>query len=85
MHIFITTIGTRGDVEPYVALGQRLITSGHRVTLCSCEKFRDFITEQGLEYGYLNNSFMEVRPAATALRKERLAPRAISIFTKFTS
>ncbi|HAI12945.1 MAG TPA: UDP-glucose--sterol glucosyltransferase [Phycisphaerales bacterium] len=60
MHIFITTIGTRGDVEPYVALGQRLITSGHRVTLCSCEKFRDFITEQGLEYGYLNNSFMEL-------------------------
>lgn len=59
MHIFITTLGSRGDVEPYVALGQRLIASGHRVSLCTCQEFESFITEHGLEYSYMNNAFME--------------------------
>ncbi|MFG0250550.1 MAG: glycosyltransferase [Phycisphaeraceae bacterium JB051] len=60
MHIFITTLGSRGDVQPYIALGQRAMDAGHRVTLCTCEKFKPMIVEQGLEYGYMNNQFMEL-------------------------
>jgi sterol 3beta-glucosyltransferase len=60
MRIFITTLGSRGDVQPYIALGQRLMQRGHIVTLCTCEKFKPMITQQGLEYGYMNNQFMEL-------------------------
>jgi sterol 3beta-glucosyltransferase len=35
MHIFILTLGTRGDVQPYVALGRGLIKAGHQVTICT--------------------------------------------------
>jgi UDP:flavonoid glycosyltransferase YjiC (YdhE family) len=33
MHVVMTTVGTRRDVQPYVALGKRLAARGHRVTL----------------------------------------------------
>ena len=33
MKIMIMTIGTRGDVQPYVALGRALMESGHEVTI----------------------------------------------------
>ena len=34
MNILILTIGTRGDVQPYVALGKGLRAAGHDVTIC---------------------------------------------------
>ena len=35
MNITILTIGTRGDVQPYVALGMGLQESGHAVTIAT--------------------------------------------------
>jgi UDP:flavonoid glycosyltransferase YjiC (YdhE family) len=35
MRIFILTLGSRGDVQPYVALGQGLIKEGHQVIICT--------------------------------------------------
>ena len=60
MKVFIVTIGTRGDVQPYVALGQRLLARGHPVTLCTSASFESFITGHGLAYGYMNDRFMEL-------------------------
>jgi len=39
MKIAILTLGTRGDVEPYAALGQALKKRGHEVTLSTAKKF----------------------------------------------
>ena len=33
MHVMLMTYGTRGDVQPFVALGRGLIDKGHRVTV----------------------------------------------------
>jgi hypothetical protein len=35
MNITILTIGTRGDVQPFVALGTRLTGAGHEVALAA--------------------------------------------------
>jgi UDP:flavonoid glycosyltransferase YjiC (YdhE family) len=50
MLITIVTAGSRGDVQPYVALGLGLRRAGHRVRLATHETFRDFVAGYGLEF-----------------------------------
>lgn len=60
MKILIITLGSRGDVQPYVALGKGLKDAGHQVTLCTSSSFEGFVTEHGLTYGYMNNDLVEL-------------------------
>lgn len=60
MKILIITIGTRGDVQPYVALGVALRAAGHTVTVCTCSRFEEFVTGHGLGYAYLNNELIDL-------------------------
>lgn len=55
----IATIGTRGDVQPYLALGRALMASGHEITICTCAHFEPFVRKYGLGYGYVNNDFID--------------------------
>lgn len=48
MNILIFTFGSRGDVQPYVALGAALRNSGHTVTLSTGQGFDDMIEAHGL-------------------------------------
>ena len=51
MNIVIQIVGSRGDVQPFVALGQVLKNKyGHRVRIATHPTFRDFVTENGLEF-----------------------------------
>ncbi|KAK4503548.1 hypothetical protein PRZ48_004463 [Zasmidium cellare] len=51
MNVVIQVVGSRGDVQPFVALGKVLKeTYGHRVRLATHPNFKDFITENGLEF-----------------------------------
>jgi UDP:flavonoid glycosyltransferase YjiC (YdhE family) len=50
MHAILASIGTDGDVIPYVGLGARLRARGHRVTLAANENFRALALEHGLEF-----------------------------------
>ncbi|KAJ7272823.1 UDP-Glycosyltransferase/glycogen phosphorylase [Mycena rebaudengoi] len=50
MNIVIMIVGSRGDVQPYVALGKLLVADGHRVRIASHETFRTFVNEAGLEF-----------------------------------
>jgi len=60
MNILIQTLGSRGDVQPYVALGKHLQAAGHTVTLCTSCSFESFITAHGLNYAYMNDDFIEL-------------------------
>ncbi len=60
MHLLILTAGTRGDVQPYVALGRGMRASGHTVTICAPAHFEHFITEHGLAYAFLNNDIIDL-------------------------
>ncbi|CAF1234226.1 unnamed protein product [Rotaria sp. Silwood1] len=48
--IVILIVGTRGDVQPFIALGQALRAIGHRVRLATHETFRSFVRGNGLEF-----------------------------------
>lgn len=50
MRIVILTLGSKGDVQPYLALGLGLKKAGHEVRLAATLPFREFVEEQGLEY-----------------------------------
>ncbi|KEQ80652.1 UDP-Glycosyltransferase/glycogen phosphorylase, partial [Aureobasidium pullulans EXF-150] len=50
LNIVIQIVGSRGDVQPFIALGNELQKSGHRVRLATHDVFRDFVTNSGLEF-----------------------------------
>ncbi|KAK0249750.1 hypothetical protein LTR35_011714 [Friedmanniomyces endolithicus] len=51
MNVVIHVVGSRGDVQPFVALGKVLKdTYGHRVRLATHPVFKEFVTENGLEF-----------------------------------
>jgi sterol 3beta-glucosyltransferase len=54
MHITILTYGSRGDIQPFVALGVALMRSGHTVRLAVPGLFEGFVLEQGLEFAALS-------------------------------
>jgi len=57
VRILITTFGTRGDLDPYLALGHGLATRGHEPTIATHEHYRAAVEAEGL-------SFRPVRPDA---------------------
>ncbi|XP_025696315.1 sterol 3-beta-glucosyltransferase UGT80A2 isoform X1 [Arachis hypogaea] len=50
LQIVMLIVGTRGDVQPFVAIGKRLQEDGHRVRLASHKNFKDFVLSAGLEF-----------------------------------
>ncbi|GAB1510728.1 glycosyltransferase [Actinophytocola sp. KF-1] len=50
MRVLLSTIGSRGDVQPLVALGVRLRELGHEARLCAPPDFRAFAGEHGLPF-----------------------------------
>jgi vancomycin aglycone glucosyltransferase len=50
MRVLLSTgIGSRGDVQPLVALASRLIQAGHQAHLCVPPDFRDWLVGLGLD------------------------------------
>ena len=49
MRITILTVGSRGDVQPYIALGKALQEAGHDVRLVAHAPFAAWIREHGLD------------------------------------
>jgi sterol 3beta-glucosyltransferase len=50
MRITIATVGTRGDVQPYLALGRGLQAAGHNVTIATDRSFGPFLQQSGLGF-----------------------------------
>jgi len=53
MHFGIFTYGSRGDVQPYVALALGLMSQRDEVTLFAPENFREFVESYGVRFGPL--------------------------------
>ena len=60
MRVLILTYGSRGDVQPYVALGKGLQAKGHEVTLATSERFSAFVGEHGLRFGALSDDLLAI-------------------------
>ncbi|KAG7118800.1 Sterol 3-beta-glucosyltransferase UGT80B1 like protein [Verticillium longisporum] len=50
LNIVIHVVGSRGDVQPFVALGTELQRYGHRVRLATHDVFEDFVRKAGIEF-----------------------------------
>ncbi len=55
MRIVIIAPGTRGDVQPYIALGKGLQDAGHTVRLVSHSNFEALVKSYGLEFWSFGN------------------------------
>jgi hypothetical protein len=87
----IHVIGSRGDVKPFISLGQVLKgTYGHRVRLATHAKFKKFVEEHGLEFFNIGGDPAELmafmvknpglRPGYGSLRSGDIGKRRESIY-----
>lgn len=58
--LLILTYGTRGDVEPFIALACGLVLRGHKVTVCTAESFGDWVKGFGLDFEPMSNASLDV-------------------------
>ncbi|KAL3339888.1 hypothetical protein AABB24_028480 [Solanum stoloniferum] len=50
LKIVVLIVGTRGDVQPFLAMAKRLQTFGHHVRLATHSNFRDFVKSGGIDF-----------------------------------
>lgn len=60
MKVVFLTLGTRGDVQPYVALGKALIKSGQEAVVCTGKSFQGFVEQHGVSFYPAEIDFMEI-------------------------
>ena len=65
MKILINTFGSRGDIQPFIALGKGLQRAGHDVLICTAEGFRAFVEGHGLPYAHMDNAMYEMMQSQT--------------------
>ena len=58
MRVLVLTIGSRGDIQPFIALGQGLKAAGHDVFLCTATSFEAFVRENGLDYAPMTGEYL---------------------------
>jgi UDP:flavonoid glycosyltransferase YjiC (YdhE family) len=59
MHVTILTLGSRGDVVPYLALGRGLRRADHDVRVITFEDFEPMVRDAGLDFAPMGG---EMRP-----------------------
>ncbi|MFX0558204.1 glycosyltransferase [Maribacter sp. CXY002] len=60
MKIIITSIGTRGDIEPFLAIGELLKEKGHTIIGLFPEQFRNLTEDSGFIFESLGSEFIEM-------------------------
>lgn len=56
----LLTIGSRGDVQPYIALAKGLMAEGHTVVLLTHLEFKDWIESYGIEFREISGNPAEL-------------------------
>ena len=67
MKVTIVALGTRGDVQPYIAIGLALAARGHDVRLASGDNFRPLVESYGLSFAPLGIDMMAFINQQTAI------------------
>lgn len=56
----IITIGSQGDIDPFIALGKRLQNRKHHVKIAALGRFEEYIKTEDFEYAPLAGDATEV-------------------------
>jgi UDP:flavonoid glycosyltransferase YjiC (YdhE family) len=60
MKIILTAIGTRGDIEPFLAIGKILKEKGHQVICAFSEQFRELTKSCDIEFASLGKKYFDL-------------------------
>ncbi|SCY92973.1 glycosyltransferase [Microvirga guangxiensis] len=60
MRLAIHTLGTRGDVQPYIALARGLMAAGCEVVLATAARFEGFVAASGVPFAPLPDDFLDL-------------------------
>lgn len=60
MRVAIQTLGTRGDVQPYIALALGLMRRGHEVQVAAPAQFGAMVREHGIAFAPLPAGFLDL-------------------------
>lgn len=60
MKFLLCSIGTRGDMEPFLAIGDVLARAGHEVVCVMPEQFRELVADTGHAFAPLDRRFMDL-------------------------
>lgn len=60
MRVLILTLGSRGDIEPFMALAEGLAAGGHAPSLCAPASFEPSIVGRGIDYRRMDDGFVEL-------------------------
>jgi sterol 3beta-glucosyltransferase len=63
MRVLLAAYGTRGDVQPIIALAKALKARGHEVALCTPTGFRRMVESHGVSYAHMDNAVLELTEA----------------------
>ncbi len=90
MKILLSSIGSRGDVQPLLALAIELQALGHRATLCVAPNFREWIESYGVgcipigpDLRQMAGGSLTRKPALPASEDQRQALANQTIHTQF--
>ncbi|XWS36542.1 hypothetical protein CRYUN_Cryun20dG0093700 [Craigia yunnanensis] len=85
LQIVMLIVGTRGDVQPFIAIGKCLQDYGHRVRLATHSNFKEFVLTAGLEFyplggdpkvlaGYMvkNKGFLPSGPSEIPIQRNQI-------------
>jgi len=83
MKILIPTIGSRGDIQPYIALGSGLQKAGYDVTFATHPTFRSLVEFHGLKFAPFGPDIdLGVDTAKLRENKHALDGNFIKVFDK---
>ncbi|KAF3772407.1 Sterol 3-beta-glucosyltransferase [Nymphaea thermarum] len=92
LQIVMLIVGTRGDVQPFIAIGKRLQEYGHRVRLATHSNFEEFVLTAGLEFYPLggdpkvladmvkNKGFLPSGPSEIPIQRKQIKEIINSLF-----
>ena len=60
LRVTCLTIGSRGDVQPYIALCKRLLEEGHRPKIATHAEFKGWVTKHGIEFAIVDGDPAEL-------------------------
>ena len=72
MNLSILTAGSRGDVQPYIALGQALQNAGHTVRIATFANFKTLVESSGLEHFPVRGDVVQV--SRSHIGREAMSP-----------
>lgn len=66
MKVLISTFGTHGDVQPFLALGHGLRSAGYAVALCTSASYQSAVEAYGLTYAPMSDAMLQLTRALLA-------------------